>query len=475
MASTFNSLVWKFSESISSQAITFIISIVVARLLDPSDYGVIAMVFVFTAIAQTFVDGGFCSALIQKKEADKLDFSSVLYFSLTVAVVLYVILFFSVPYIADFYGKEYSQLTAVFRVLGLKLIISAIAAVQHAYVRKKMMFKKFFWATLVGTCVSGVVGLVMAYTGYGVWALVAQHLTAAIVNLFTLFYQTRQLPDLAFSYQRLKKLLGFGVKMLGTNLLITSYKELRVLIIGKLYTASDLAYFDKGRQFPSLFVTNINSTINAVLFPKLSLEQDNIKLLKTSVRTSLRCTTYIICPLLFGLLAISEPLVRVLLTDKWIMCVPLMQLMCIVDLFQPIYTANTQALKAVGASGWVFKLELFKKAAELITLLAVMRISVMAIVINMVVMAAIFNFAFVYPNKKLLDYSLTELLSDIAPGFIMGSVMSGCVYCVNYIAVPDILKLFIQIVIGFSLYIAMSIVTKNKELKLLQSQIFKKK
>ena len=463
MQSTISSLIWKFAESISSQAVTFIVSIVIARILSPSDYGVIAMVFVFTAIAQTFIDGGFNSALVQKKNADDLDFSSVLYFSVAVSIVLYAALFFAVPYIADYYGDEYDLLPPVFRILGLRLIISAVNAVQQAYVQKKMMFKNFFWATLVGTVISGIIGVIMAYMGFGVWALVAQNLIAALVNTITLFVLTRKTPIWNFSFQRLRGLLGFGSKILGSSLLITTYVELRAMIIGKVYSASDLAYFDRARQFPGLFVNNINATIGAVLFPKLSMEQDNLSVLKSSIRRSLRFTTFIMCPLLMGLVSASEPLIRLLLTDKWIMCVPIMQIMCIVDLFQPIYTANTQALKAIGASGWIFKLEIVKKTMELVTLLCVMRISVMAIVINMVVMAILFNFAFVYPNKKLLGYTFKEQMQDVAPGFIMGTIISASVYMLNYASLPDILKLILMVVSGGALYIAMSQLTHNKE------------
>ena len=244
MSSIVGNLFWKFSERMSSQAVSFVVAIVLARILAPSDYGAIAMVMIFVALANVLVEGGFSSALIQKKDADKLDFSSVFYFSVAFSVLLYLLLFFAAPFISGFYGEGYEILTPVLRVIGLQIIVYGINSVQQAYVSKMMMFKKFFWATFVGTIVSACGGIVMAYTGFGIWALVGQQMASSVTNTIVLYLVTKKTPALMFSSQRLRGLLGYGSKILGASLLISLYSNLMSLIIGKLYSAKDLAFFD---------------------------------------------------------------------------------------------------------------------------------------------------------------------------------------------------------------------------------------
>lgn len=465
MSSTFKNLGWKFMERVSAQLVQLVVSIVLARILAPSDYGAVAMVTIFIILANVLIEGGFSSALIQKRDADDIDFSTVLYFSILFSLILYAVLYFSAPYISMFYGEEYQILTPVLRILGLQVIVYAVNSVQQAYVQKRMLFKNFFLATLVGTIASGVVGLAMAYSGYGIWAIVGQQLTSNILNTLTLYAITRKLPVLAFSIERLKGLFNYGIKLLGANVLITGYQELRALIIGKIYTAQDLAFFDRGKQFPSLVVTNINSSIGAVLFPKMALEQDNIEKVKNSTRISIRFSAYVMSPLMLGLAAISEPFIRLILTEKWIQSAPFMQLFCIVFLFMPIHTANMQSLKAVGKSGTILKLEIIKKIIELISLFAVVWISVEAIVINMAVLTTLFTFINAYPNRRHLNYSFKEQAKDILPAIVMSIIMFVIISIFNhYVRMDDIYLILADIAIGSVFYIGLSIMTNNKEL-----------
>lgn len=465
MSSTFKNLGWKFMERVSAQLVQLVVSIVLARILSPSDYGAVAMVTIFIILANVLIEGGFSSALIQKRDADDIDFSTVLYFSILFSLILYAVLYFSAPYISMFYGEEYQILTPVLRILGLQVIVYAVNSVQQAYVQKRMLFKNFFLATLVGTIASGVVGLVMAYSGYGIWSIVGQQLTSNILNTLTLYAITRKLPVLAFSIERLKGLFNYGIKLLGANVLITGYQELRALIIGKLYTAQDLAFFDRGKQFPSLVVTNINSSIGAVLFPKMALEQDNIEKVKNSTRISIRFSAYVMSPLMLGLAAISEPFIRLILTEKWIQSAPFMQLFCIVFLFMPIHTANMQSLKAVGKSGTILKLEIIKKIIELISLFAVVWISVEAIVINMAILTTLFTFINAYPNRRHLNYSFKEQAKDILPAIVMSIIMFVIISIFNhYVRMDDIYLILADIAIGSAFYIGLSIMTNNKEL-----------
>lgn len=458
-----SNLSWKFAERISAQLISTIVSVILARLLDPSHYGIISIVMIFITLANVFVSDGFGSALIQKRDANALDFFSVLYFNAALSSGLYIILFFAAPLISNFYGDGYEILTPVLRILGLRIILTAVNSVQQAYVSKKMMFRKFFIATLWGTIISAVVGIFMAYRGYGVWALVTQYLVSTTVSTVTLMFAIRKKPQFIFSFTSLKELFPYGVRILSTGLLINGYQELRALIIGKVYSSADLAFYDRGRHFPQLIVTNINSSIAAVLFPKMSSEQNDNDRIKTTTRNSIRFSAYIMCPMMLGLAAVATPFVRILLTDKWIECVPFLQMFCIIYLFQPIHTANMQAIKAIGRSDIYMNLEIIKKVIELIVLFAVMWISVDAIVIGMAVCTTLFTFVNAYPNIRLINYKFKEQMSDILPSIVMSIVMFVCVYAIGFIPINDIFILLIQVFVGAFIYISLSIFTHNKE------------
>lgn len=476
MASLLGNLSWKFAERIASQAVSFVVSIVLARILAPSDYGAIAMVMIFVTLANVIVEGGFSSALIQKKGADKLDFSTVFYFSLVFSIVLYAILYYAAPSISRFYGDGYEVLTPVLRVIGIQVVIYAVNSVQQAYVSKKMMFQKFFWSTLVGTIVSAILGLVMAYSGCGIWALVGQQLSMTVTNVLVLYIVTKKLPGLMFSFERLKDLFNYGAKILGASLLVSLFLDLRSLIIGKLYSAKDLAFFDRGRQFPNLIVVNVNSSVGAVLFPKMSEQQDDTQKIKETCRMSIRFSSFVMMPLMMGLAACGEPFVRLLLTDKWIDCVPFLQLFCIIYMFYPIHTANMQAIKALGHSGTFLKLELLKKIIEIICLVLVMKISVIAIAVNMAILTTLFTFINAFPNIKYLNYSFIEQMKDIAPPIVMSTIMGVSVhYLGQMLTFSDYFNLLVQIVVGIIIYVTLSILTKNTEMNFILKLLFKSK
>ncbi len=458
-------LIWKFAERITAQLVTLVVSIVLARMLEPSHYGAISMVTIFIAIANVFVSDGFGSALIQKKNVDVVDFSSVLYFNVLFSIVLYGILFICAPYISEFYGKGYEILTPVTRVLGLRLILTSINSVQQAYVSKHMIFKKFFWSTFFGTVVSGIVGIVMAYQGFGIWSLVGQYLTNTTIDTLVLQIVLNKWPAKVFSWKRLKSLLNYGYKILLMNLTITGYQQLRGLIIGKIYSSNDLAFYDKGNQFPNLIVTNINASISAVLFPKLAEEQDKKDRVKYITRLSVKFSAYIMSPLMLGLAAVAHPFVSVILTDKWLKCVPLMQILCVFYLFQPIQTANTQAVKALGRSDLALKLEIIRDIIQLVSIICVMRISVTAIVISMAVLSVLFVFINGYPNIKLIGYTFKEQISDFIRPLLMSIIMMICVLLIGNLNINKILLLGIQVVVGGSIYAFLSIITKNSEFK----------
>ncbi len=451
----FSGLIWKFGERIGAQAVSFLVSIILARLLLPSDYGVIALITIFIDIANVFVSSGFGAALVQKKDADEVDFSSVFYFSIVMSWVLYIIVFLGAPAVAGFYDKEI--LTPVLRVMALKLPLAGVNSVQHAYVQKKMLFKRFFFSTLIGTVGSAVVGIVMAYTGFGAWALVAQYLFNSTMDTVVLWFTVRWRPVWRFSLGRMKYLFGFGWKMLASELIHTSYKQIRSLIIGKVYTEKDLAFYNQGGKLPSLIVTNINSSVSSVLFPAMTLKQDDTGKLKEMVRLSIRVSSYIMWPLMIGLLVISEPIVRLMFTEKWLPCVPYMQIACIQFALEPVQTANVQAVKAMGKGRTYLIMEIVKKLFGIVMIVAVMYQGVMAIAVTAMFVtffAALVNST---PNRKYLGYTYQEQLVDLIPSILLAAAMGICVYGVGRLPVPDLVSIVLQVVSGAASYIIISL------------------
>ncbi len=451
----FSGLIWKFGERIGAQAVSFLVSIILARLLLPSDYGVIALITIFIDIANVFVSSGFGAALVQKKDADEVDFSSVFYFSIVMSWVLYIIVFLGAPAVAGFYDKEI--LTPVLRVMALKLPLAGVNSVQHAYVQKKMLFKRFFFSTLIGTVGSAVVGIVMAYTGFGAWALVAQYLFNSTMDTVVLWFTVRWRPVWRFSLGRMKYLFGFGAKMLASELIHTSYKQIRSLIIGKVYTEKDLAFYNQGGKLPSLIVTNINSSVSSVLFPAMTLKQDDTGKLKEMVRLSIRVSSYIMWPLMIGLLVISEPIVRLMFTEKWLPCVPYMQIACIQFALEPVQTANVQAVKAMGKGRTYLIMEIVKKLFGIVMIVAVMYQGVMAIAVTAMFVtffAALVNST---PNRKYLGYTYREQLVDLIPSILLAAAMGICVYGVGRLPVPDLVSIVLQAVSGAASYIIISL------------------
>ena len=441
---------------------------ILARIIDPEHYGVVTLVTVFISIANIFVSDSFGNALVQKKNADALDFSTVFYINLAVSVLLYAVIFFTSPIIAGFYNEP--QISPVLRVLSLKLILASLNSVQMAYISRGMKFRKFFFATLIGTVISAAVGIWMAYAGYGVWALVAQYLTNSAIDTVFLFFTCGWHPQLLFSKERAKSLAGFGGRLLVAELIQKLYDNMRSLIIGKVFTTSDLSYYDKGKRFPALIVENINTSITKTLFPALSKVQDDKPRLLQMTRKSMRISAYLMSPMLIGLAVCGEGLVSVVLTDKWLGCVPFLRILSVTYLFMPIHKANLQAIKAIGRSDIILRLEYVKKAFGILIVLIATFVfrSTIAIAWTFLI-STVFNAVVnAFPNKKLLDYSVKEQFSDILPSFGAAALMGAIVWCVNFIGLSPLITLFIQIPLGALLYLAISIVFHMDSFKYLK-------
>ena len=445
-----SNMLWRFFERTGAQGVTFIVSIVLARLLDPTVYGTVALVSVFTVIMQVFVDSGMGNALIQKKDADDLDFSSVFYFNIIMCTALYLAMFFAAPLIAGFYRRP--ELVPLIRVLSLTLVISGVKNIQQAYVSRNMLFKRFFFSTLGGTVGAAVIGIWMAYRGYGVWALVAQNLFNTTVDTIILWITVKWRPKRMFSLERLKGLFSYGWKLLISSLIETGYQELRSLLIGKKYTSADLAFYNKGETYPKHIIANINSSINSVLFPTLSKEQDDKTRVRNMTSRAIKISTYIMAPLMIGLAFISEPLVRLLLTEKWLPCVPFMRIFCVTYLFYPINTANLAAISAMGRSDIFLKLEIIKKVIGLTAIFITVNISVLAMGYSLLVTCILCQMINAWPNRRLLDYKYTDQMKDILPNILLAVFMGGCVYCVSLLKLPDALTIIMQIILGAGIY-----------------------
>lgn len=452
--SVISNFAWRFAERCGAQLVTFIVSIVLARILAPEDYGQIALITVFTTIMQVFVDSGLGTALIQKKDADDLDFSSVFYFNFIVCLILYAIMFVLAPFIAGFYN-DYS-LTPIIRVISLTIVISGVKGIQQAYVSRNMLFKSFFYATLGGTIFSAFLGIGLAYAGCGVWAIVAQQLSNTTIDTLILWLTVKWRPKKMFSLSRLKKLLSFGWKMLASELLEKIYSNIRSLIIGKMYSSADLAYYNQGKQFPYVIVTNINTSIDSVLLPTMASVQDDSRRVKAMTRRAIKTSTYIMAPLMMGLAFCAEPIVRLVLTDKWLPCVPFLRIFCITFMFYPVHTANLNAIKAMGRSDLFLKLEITKKIVGMILLLSTMWFGVMAMAYSLLISSVTSQIINSWPNRKLLNYRYLEQLKDILPAIILAIFMGSCVSLIGLLHLSTVVTLLIQIPLGAVIYVTTS-------------------
>lgn len=451
-------LFWKFGERILAQGVSFVVSLVLARMLLPEEYGMVALVLVFINLANVFVTNGLGESLIQKPNVKQKDFSTIFYCSLFISIILYVLLFLGAPFVADFYDNR--QLIIVLRILGIQIPISSFNTIQQAYVSKNMMFKKFFYSTLGGTIISGIIGIVLAYKGFGIWSLVIQHMSNVIMDTCILFVTVKWKPTLEFDIKSAKLLFGYGWKLVAAQFVNQIYVELKNLSIGKVYTTADLACYNKGEQFPAVMVTNINSSISSVLFPAMSIANQEKGKLKELTRQSIMMSSYIIFPMMIGLIVIAEPLIKFLLTEKWVSSVPFLQISCLFWMFQPAQTANVQAIKASGRSDICLKLEIIKKTLGIIFLVIAIQISPLAVAIMNVFFAGISTILNILPNKKLIDYGIMEQIKDVLPALFLSIVMYILLIPILKIGYSNVVTIGLQIILGVVIYVFGSIIFK---------------
>lgn len=450
-------LFWKFGERLISQGVSFLISLVLARLLSPDDYGTIALVTVFINLAAVFITSGFATALIQRKDATSTDFSTMFYCSLAASIVIYLILFFTAPLVANFY--ENPLLTKILRVFSLQIPLSVFYAIQTAYVSRNMLFQKAFMASTIAAIISGVIGIALAYIGFGVWALVAQSILAVIVNSLVLGVALPWRLEAKFSKKSAKEMMSYGSKILAADLSGTFFAEVRSLIIGKAYTSADLAFYNKGQQLPSLITNNLSTSVMTVMFPAFANESDNFERVKEMSRKSMQVLSFIMFPCMFGLAAVMEPLIIFLYTDKWAPCIPYAQILSIGLCVGILGIIPLQILKAIGRSDVVLGLEIWKKPVYVLLLIISVNINVFAIAVAM----TIYDFYGVFVNmlqaKKHINYKLREQAQDLLPAFLLSFVMALTVLLIP--TLPSLLlTLVIKVLAGVVIFVGGSIIFK---------------
>lgn len=446
----FSNLIWRFLERTGAQFVALVVSIVLARILSPEDYGTIALITVFINILNVFVDSGLGSALIQKKDADNTDFSTVFYTNVIFCIALYILMFVISPFLAEFYSRP--ELVPIIRVLSITILVSGVKNIQQAYVSRMLQFRKFFFSTLAGTIIAAVAGIWMAYHGFGVWALVSQQVTNLSIDTIILWITVKWRPEFVFSFKRLKSLFSYGWKLLVSALLDTFYTNLYNLVIGKKYSAHDLAFYTKGELFPKAVVGNINNAIDSVLLPTMSSEQDDKERVKQMTRRAIKTSTFCIAPLMMGLAGCSQNVISILLTDKWLPAAPYLVIFCITYMFYPIHTANLNAIKAMGRSDLFLKLEVAKKIVGLAVLFSTMWFGVKVMAYSLLFISVTSQIINTWPNKKLLGYGYIEQLKDVFPGIIMAVVMGIIVFFAGFIPVAKGIQLVIQIAVGIAVY-----------------------
>lgn len=460
---------WAYSERLLAQAISLIVSVVLARLLDPEHYGIVAIVLVFINILNAFVTGGFGNALIQKKNADDLDFNTICWFSIACAILLYGFLFLCAPLIAAFYNME--QLTMITRVMGFRVVISAFNSVQHAYVQRHMQFKMFFFSTLGGTLISGVVGVLLAYNGFGVWALAAQYLTNCTIDTIVLLFTIKWKPRLEWSYSRLKQMLPFGLKMLGATMVNTLQDNIRSLVVGKVFSAEDLAFYNEGKKYPATLMNNLVGSIQKVLFPAFSDLQDDRETIKSQMRKAIRISSFILVPIVVGIIAVADTFVVLLLTEKWAPAIPYLRILSLIYLTRTMNSIFQSSLLAIGKSGANMFHEVVGSmlSLSLICVGAFLLKSVLFIAWSYIIVMLVGTAIFAYYVHKCFDYKYREILSDYIPYILISVCMGICVYLLGMIKINLTLLLLVQIVSGILLYYAFCRVFCIKELKLAET------
>lgn len=451
-----SAFVWKLLERAGNQLVQIVVQIVMARLLAPEQFGALAIILVFVNLGNVFVQSGLPTAIIQTPRLESSDASTAFWLSLSISVVLYILIFAFAPVVADVYRMPY--LVWPLRALTLILVINALNSVQVALIQRSMEFRKIFNATMWSVLVSATVGIGSAFAGAGLWALVLQQLSFQIVNCFAHFIQLDWRPRFEFSVNRAKVLFGFGWKLLASGILDQGYQSLSDLIIGGQFNASKLGLVSQGKKYPAAVGSLLDGAIQPVMLSAVSKTQMDLDKVKSIVRRALKMSCFCIVPSMTLFAIAARPLISLLLGDKWLSCVPFLQMYCVVYMLLPIHTTNLQALNGLGRSDLFLRLELIKKAIGLINLLVMAFVfhNIYLIVFSYIFTGILSTFINAAPNKWVIGYSYAEQLRDIAPAFLISFVSGLCAYSVVFLNASSILTIVLEILVMAFVYFGIS-------------------
>ncbi|CAK7006248.1 MAG: hypothetical protein PARBB_00855 [Parabacteroides distasonis] len=436
---------------IGTQFVSFFVTIILARLIAPVDFGLVAIVAIFTTFLNVFVDSGLGSALIQKKNADNIDFSTVFFFNIVASLLLYTILYITAPFISLFYNN--SQLTPLLRIASFSLVITGFRSTQETFVTRNLLFQKHFLSVSISAVCSAVIGLTLAYLGYGVWAIVFQQLCNTSISTVILWYLIPWRPQFLFSISRLKELIPFGLKIFGGSLIDTLYSEIRSLLIGKIYTPADLAFYDRGKQFPYIIVSGINGALNSVLFPVMSRSQDNLDRIKQVVRKTIRVSSFFVSSVLCFLVCAANSIVEVFMTTKWLPSVIYMQVLCFDALLWPVITVHYNSFKAIGRSDAFLKYITITQIIGVSMLIASISFGVFYVAISSVFSMIIQLIMLARISRKSNNYLYKEQIKDLYDGMKPAVLIFIGTWWINVFALLPLFKLFIQGVVAFAIVI----------------------
>lgn len=454
-----SSLIYKFIERLSVKGLGLVISILLARMLAPEAFGQIAIMSVFINLSQVIVEGGFTTALIQRKDVTERDYSTVFFINLALAIVCYVSLQIAAPWISAYYAQD---ITRPLQVYATTVFLGAFNALQLARMQKRMQFRRIMVCSLIATVISGVVGVTAAYCDFGLWALIIYHMTNSVIMCVTAAFAEKWLPKFEFSLHRSKLLFSYGWKIFVSAVLCSLYGDIRSLVIGKKFSGNDLAYYNRGQQFPQVISNTLDSAIQSVMFPTMASVQDEKSKLARMLRSAETMGAYVIIPMMFGLAAVSEAVVQLLLTEKWLPCVPYMQWLCIANAAVPIISSNLIAIKACGRSDIYMRLEMVRRLVMLMILLTsiIAFHSVEAIAVSFCVsnwLDAVISMA---PAKRLIGYGIRAQFTDLWKILLASIVMFAVVQAMNILHWNSVLLLAAQIIVGVFVYLGLGFLFK---------------
>lgn len=454
---------WSCVERFGNQGVSFCFSIFLARILAPKDYGIVAMINIFTVIAQSFVESGFGSAIIRKPDLNEYDKSTAFIFNMVVGVACYIILFIASPWIADFYNTPI--LSPIIKVTSLGIIYNALCSVQSALLSKRVDFKTLMYCSLSTTVISGIVGVILAYRGYGVWALVMQGVIGGAFNCVVLWFVSDWRPRTGFSRESFHYLFGYGSKLLASGLLNNIYNNIYPIVIGKFYSPAQLGFFTRAKIYADLPSANITSVLQRVTFPLMSMIQDDEERLRIDYRRILCLSAYIVFPLMIGMAAVARPMIIVMITAKWEPCVVYLQIICVAMMWYPIHAINLNLLQVKGRSDLFFRLEVIKKVMLTLVMCVTIPIGVLAMCWGMIFTSVVSLVINTYYTGKLIHVGFIRQMRDLTPVLFASFAMGGMVYALTLVINSVYLQLILGIPAGVAVYLGISVAFKFPELR----------